>query len=86
MNARHSISASIMRFAVSMGTRPEVANGYANWITELGKGVSYRKNCEEALLPIEQLVSILYLRIIRVLDLDPRLAVLAGLRLRHNTF
>ena len=69
-----------------MGTRPEVANGYANWITELGKGVSYRKNCEEALLPNEQLVSILYLRISRVLDRDPRLTVLALLRLHDNAF
>ena len=67
-----------------MGTAPKWLNGYLNWITELGEGVSYRENWREALLPIEKIVAILYLRIRGILDLDPRLTVLAFLWLHDN--
>ena len=38
------------------------------------------------LLPIKQLIAILYLRISGILDLDPRLTVLAFLRFHDNAF
>jgi hypothetical protein len=55
--------------------------GLLNW----GKGF-LSQDWEEALLPIEQLVAVLNLGISRTLHLDPRLTVLAFLRLHDNAF
>lgn len=67
------------------GDRPEVAE----WLCKLDDKLEQRGFLSQelggnTLLPVEQLLAILYLGISRVLDLDPRLTVLAFLRLHDN--